>query len=88
MGPGPVSGHPDYIRNAVFYSLRRLQTDYIDLYTCARVEKKWYQLRIHLNPVAEINLKFHINPFLMAVFRLPDSNKNNNYMSQGKPIPK
>jgi len=40
MGPGPVSGHPDYIRNAVFYSLRRLQTDYIDLYTCARVDPK------------------------------------------------
>jgi aryl-alcohol dehydrogenase-like predicted oxidoreductase len=38
MGPGPVSGHPDHIRNAVFYSLRRLQTDYIDLYTIARVD--------------------------------------------------
>ncbi|MVM31249.1 aldo/keto reductase [Spirosoma sp. HMF4905] len=38
MGPGPVSGHPDYLRNAVFYSLRRLKTDYIDLYTQARVD--------------------------------------------------
>jgi aryl-alcohol dehydrogenase-like predicted oxidoreductase len=38
MGPGPVSGHPDYLRNAVFYSLRRLKTDYIDLYTLARVD--------------------------------------------------
>ena len=40
MGPGPVSGHPDYLRNAVFYSLRRLKTDYIDLYTPARVDPK------------------------------------------------
>ncbi|WP_366107238.1 aldo/keto reductase [Spirosoma sp.] len=38
MGPGPVSGHPNYLRNAVFYSLRRLKTDYIDLYTPARVD--------------------------------------------------
>ncbi|MCF0072893.1 aldo/keto reductase [Dyadobacter sp. CY261] len=38
MGPGPVSGRPEYIRNAVFYSLRRLKTDYIDLYTQARVD--------------------------------------------------
>jgi aryl-alcohol dehydrogenase-like predicted oxidoreductase len=38
MAPGPVSGHPDYLRNAVFYSLRRLKTDYIDLYTQARVD--------------------------------------------------
>ncbi len=38
MGPGPVNGHPDYLRNAVFYSLRRLKTDYIDLYTQARVD--------------------------------------------------
>ncbi|WP_461115544.1 aldo/keto reductase [Spirosoma jeollabukense] len=38
IGPGPVSGHPDYLRNAVFYSLRRLETDYIDLYTPARVD--------------------------------------------------
>ncbi|GAB3774305.1 aldo/keto reductase [Spirosoma horti] len=36
--PGPVSGHPDFLRNAVFYSLRRLKTDYIDLYTPARVD--------------------------------------------------
>ncbi len=35
---GPVNGHPDYIRNAVLYSLRRLKTDYIDLYTPARVD--------------------------------------------------
>ena len=35
---GPVNGHPDYIRNAVLYSLRRLKTDYIDLYTLARVD--------------------------------------------------
>lgn len=38
IGPGPVSGHPNYLRNAVFYSLRRLKTDYIDLYTQARVD--------------------------------------------------
>lgn len=38
MGPGAVSGHPDYLRNAVFYSLRRLKTDYIDLYTQGRVD--------------------------------------------------
>lgn len=38
MGPGPVSGHPDYIRNAVMHSLQRLKTDYIDLYTLARVD--------------------------------------------------
>ena len=37
-GPGPVSGHPDYIRNAVMHSLQRLKTDYIDLYTLARVD--------------------------------------------------
>ncbi len=35
---GPVNGHPDYIRNAVLYSLRRLKTDYIDLYTLARMD--------------------------------------------------
>jgi aryl-alcohol dehydrogenase-like predicted oxidoreductase len=40
MGPGPVSTHPDYLRNAVLYSLRRLKTDYIDLYTPARVDPK------------------------------------------------
>lgn len=38
MSPGPVTGRPEYIRNAVFYSLRRLKTDYIDLYTQARVD--------------------------------------------------
>lgn len=38
IGPGPVSGRPDYLRSAVFYSLRRLKTDYIDLYTPARVD--------------------------------------------------
>lgn len=37
-GPGPVNGHPDYIRNAVMHSLQRLKTDYIDLYTPARVD--------------------------------------------------
>src|SRR3954463_2449051 len=31
-GPGPVNGHPDYIRNAIMHSLQRLKTDYIDLY--------------------------------------------------------
>ena len=38
MAPGPVNTHPDYLRNAVLYSLRRLKTDYIDLYTPARVD--------------------------------------------------
>jgi aryl-alcohol dehydrogenase-like predicted oxidoreductase len=38
MAPGPVCGRPDYIRNAVFHSLRRLKTDYIDLYTQGRVD--------------------------------------------------
>lgn len=38
QGPGPINGHPDYIRNAVMYSLQRLKTDYIDLYTIARVD--------------------------------------------------
>jgi aryl-alcohol dehydrogenase-like predicted oxidoreductase len=37
-GPGPVYGHPDYIRNAVMHSLQRLKTDYIDLYTLARID--------------------------------------------------
>ena len=37
-GYGPVNGHPDYIRNAVMHSLQRLKTDYIDLYTTARVD--------------------------------------------------
>jgi aryl-alcohol dehydrogenase-like predicted oxidoreductase len=38
MVGGPVYTHPDYIRNAVMYSLQRLKTDYIDLYTPARVD--------------------------------------------------
>lgn len=38
MAPGPVSTRPDYLRNAIVYSLRRLKTDYIDLYTPARVD--------------------------------------------------
>lgn len=38
MGYGPVNGHPDYIRHAVVHSLQRLKTDYIDLYTLARVD--------------------------------------------------
>lgn len=37
-GRGPVNGHPDYIRNAVMHSLQCLGTDYIDLYTTARVD--------------------------------------------------
>jgi len=40
MGYGPVNGHPDYIRHAVMHSLQRLKTDYIDLYTLARVDTK------------------------------------------------
>ncbi len=35
---GPVNGHPAYLRNAILYSLQRLKTDYIDLYTLARVD--------------------------------------------------
>lgn len=35
---GGVNTHPNYIRNAVLYSLQRLKTDYIDLYTPARVD--------------------------------------------------
>jgi aryl-alcohol dehydrogenase-like predicted oxidoreductase len=38
MGFGPVNAHPDYLRNAVLFSLQRLKTDYIDLYTPARVD--------------------------------------------------
>lgn len=38
MAPGLVNTHPDYLRNAIFYSLRRLKTEYIDLYTPARVD--------------------------------------------------
>jgi Predicted oxidoreductases (related to aryl-alcohol dehydrogenases) len=37
-GYGPVNNHPDYIRNAVMHSLQRLKTDYIDLYTLARID--------------------------------------------------
>lgn len=38
MGYGSVNGHPDYIRHAVMHSLQRLKTDYIDLYTIARID--------------------------------------------------
>ena len=38
MAGGPVNGHPDYLRNAVMHSLQLLKTDYIDLYTPARVD--------------------------------------------------
>jgi aryl-alcohol dehydrogenase-like predicted oxidoreductase len=38
MAPGPVNTHPDYLRNAILYSLRRLKTEYIDLYTPARID--------------------------------------------------
>lgn len=38
MAIGRVNGHPEYIRNAVLYSLQRLKTDYIDLYTPARID--------------------------------------------------
>ena len=38
MARGPVSGQPDYLRNAVMHSLQLLKTDYIDLYTPARVD--------------------------------------------------
>jgi aryl-alcohol dehydrogenase-like predicted oxidoreductase len=38
MAPGVVSTRPDYLYNAIVYSLRRLKTDYIDLYTPARVD--------------------------------------------------
>jgi aryl-alcohol dehydrogenase-like predicted oxidoreductase len=38
MALGPVHTHPDHLRHAVMYSLRRLKTDYIDLYTPARVD--------------------------------------------------
>lgn len=37
-GPGPVNGHPDYIRHAVMHSLQRLKVDYIDLYTPGRID--------------------------------------------------
>jgi len=35
---GPVNGRPDYLHNAVLYSLERLGTDYIGLYGTARVD--------------------------------------------------
>lgn len=38
MGYGRVNGHPEYIRHAVMHSLQRLKTDYIDLYTLARID--------------------------------------------------
>lgn len=38
MGYGSVNGRPDYIRHAVMHSLQRLKTDYIDLYTIARID--------------------------------------------------
>jgi aryl-alcohol dehydrogenase-like predicted oxidoreductase len=38
MGYGSVNGRPEYIRHAVMHSLQRLKTDYIDLYTPARVD--------------------------------------------------
>jgi aryl-alcohol dehydrogenase-like predicted oxidoreductase len=38
MTHGRVNTHPEYIRHAVLYSLQRLKTDYIDLYTPARVD--------------------------------------------------
>lgn len=38
MAPGPVTGRPEFIQNAVMYSLQRLKTDYIDLYTPARID--------------------------------------------------
>lgn len=38
VGFGKVNGSPDYLRNAILYSLQRLKTDYIDLYTLARVD--------------------------------------------------
>lgn len=38
VGPGSVTGRPEYIQNAVMYSLQRLKTDHIDLYTLARID--------------------------------------------------
>jgi len=38
MGPGSVCARPDHLYNAVVFSLRRLKTDYIDLYTPARID--------------------------------------------------
>lgn len=38
MAPGMICTRPDYLYNAIVYSLRRLKTDHIDLYTPARVD--------------------------------------------------
>jgi len=38
IGYGTVNGHPDFLRNTVMYSLQRLKTDCIDLYTLGRVD--------------------------------------------------
>ncbi len=38
MAPGAVCTRPEYLENALMYSLRRLKTDYIDLYTPARID--------------------------------------------------
>jgi len=38
MRYGRVNGHPDFLRSNVLHSLQRLKTDYIDLYTPARVD--------------------------------------------------
>ena len=37
-GYGPLNGHPNFLFNAVMYSLQRLKTDYIDLYTLGRID--------------------------------------------------
>lgn len=37
-GYGDVNGHPAYIYHSVMHSLQRLKTDYIDLYTIARID--------------------------------------------------
>lgn len=37
-GFGRINTSPDYLRNALAFSLQRLKTDYIDLYTPARVD--------------------------------------------------
>lgn len=38
IGYGAVNGRPSYIYHSVMHSLQRLKTDYIDLYTIARVD--------------------------------------------------
>lgn len=38
MGYAAVNGRPSYIYHSVMHSLQRLKTDYIDLYTIARVD--------------------------------------------------